>query len=64
MAKLCVRIANIPKKWKNGHTVRAVSDAEDLNTVEPNSVYKVPLRSDSVFGTPIVSQSDSSWILS
>ena len=31
-----------------GHTVRAVSDVEDLKTVEPSSVYKVPLICDCV----------------
>lgn len=47
-----VIIANIPKKKKEmvkmGHTVRAVSDVEDLKTVEPGSVYKVPLICDCV----------------
>ena len=31
-----------------GHTVRAVSDVEDLKTVELSSVYKVPLICDCV----------------
>lgn len=49
-AELCVRIANIPKKKlvKIGHTVRAVTDVEDLKTVEPSSLYKVPLICDCV----------------
>lgn len=33
---------------KIGHTVRSVSNVEDLKTVEPSSLYKVPLICDCV----------------
>ena len=36
------------KNCKNGHTVRAVLDVGDLNTVEPSSVYQGPLICDCV----------------